>query len=282
MVQRFGISGVVALLLLLVSGTQGILRADVKVSPHYIFVSATTNKLISLSVSNDGTDDREVWVDSRYGYETSDDSGKVYIKLDTIAIDEPTAAAWIKCYPRRFILRAGEGQTVRFIVTPPPGLPVGEYWARIYVSSKSRQTPKSGSPVTVVKPGISLLMEQSIPFHFRVGTVTTGIRVDSLATAFSDTGLTICTKLFRTGNAAFWGSRTFTLTDRSGKNWLTWSHNTGVYKSLKIYDTFNRTSFPPGEYTLTARYHSDGRGDIPPHDVLRCIPVELSIPVRIP
>jgi hypothetical protein len=125
-------------------------------------------------------------------------------------------------------------------------------------------------------------VEQSIPFHFRVGTVTTGIRVDSLTTSLSDTGLTVCTKLFRTGNAAFWGSRTFQLNDRSGKSWLSWTHNTGVYKTITLVDTFNRTSFPPGEYVLVARYHSDGRTDIPPHDLLRALPVEISVPVTIP
>jgi hypothetical protein len=276
MVQR--VVCIVAVLFLMAASMFG----DIRISPHYIFVSSTSNRLISLSVTNTGTDEREVWVDSRYGYETSDDSGKIYIKSDTTSTDVMSSATWISCYPKRFILKSGEGQTIRFMVNPPADLSVGEYWSRIYVSSKTRQVPKPAGTSTNIKPGIALLIEQSIPFHFRVGTVKTGVQIDSVGTALTDTGLVISSKLFRTGNAAFWGSRTILLNDQSGKNWITWTHNTGVYKDITLVDKFNRVSIPSGEYTLVYRLHSDGRTDVPPKDLLKIAPVEISVPVHIP
>jgi P pilus assembly chaperone PapD len=267
---------------ILVAGLWTSASADIKVSPHYLFVSSASSHLISLNVSNDGNDEREVWIDTRYGYETSDDTGRIFIRIDTAAVDEPSAATWIKCYPKRFILKGGESQTVRFMVTAPAGVQIGEYWSRVIIASKPRQIPKGPAASTTVKPGISILMEQSIPFHYRVGTVNTGVRFDTLSTQLTDTGLVVTTKLLRTGSAAFWGSRTIQLNDRGGKNWLNWTHNTGVYKDLLLVDRFNRTSFPPGEYVLSVRLHSDGRTDIPPKDLLRIAPVEISIPVTIP
>src|SRR5204862_7437145 len=53
----------------------------------------------------------------------------------------PSAAAWVQAFPRRLTIAPLERQTVRLLVTPPAGLPDGEYWARLIISARGGKLP---------------------------------------------------------------------------------------------------------------------------------------------
>lgn len=256
-------------------------RAGIVVSPGYLFLNSV-HRTVSLTATNDGDDEREVWMEVKFGYEISDDSGKIFIQIDTLAQNEPSAAAWIECYPRRFNLKPGESQTVRVMASPPRTLGEGEYWSRVIVVSKTRQPPPQKAAAASTKPGLIILYEQSLPFHYRIGTLSTGVVVDSLGTSLSDTSVNVVMKLTRVGNASYWGSRTTEFIDNSGRTVYKLTRNTGVYKSITLIDRINRTKIPPGEYIVNVQFVSEGRTDIPKRDLIHSSPVRTSRSLTIP
>jgi len=257
-------------------------RASIVVIPSYLFLDSK-HRTLPVTVSNDGDDEREVWLEVKYGYETSDDSGNIFIQMDSLAVGEPSSAQWLQGYPRRFILKPGESQIVRLVVTPPAGLADGEYWSRLLVESKPRNIlQKPQTPSTAIKPGIVLLYEQSVPFHYRVGKLSTEIVVDSIRAVLADSSIDVYTKCSKTGNAAYWGSRTVRVLDKSGKVVQRFTHNTGVFKNITLLDQIDRKSLAPGDYTVTLEFVTEGRTDIPRTSLVHANPVRISTTFTIP
>jgi len=262
--------------------TSRVAQGGIVVSPSALFLNPG-HRMISITAINEGDDEREIWTESKFGYEMSTDSGKIFIYIDSLATNEPSAASWIQFYPKRFTLRPGETQTVRVMASPPAGISDGEYWARVILVSKSRQLIQAkNAQVTAPKPTFTILYEQSVPFHYRIGKVSTGLRIDSLITGLSDTSIDVYTKISRTGNAAFWGSRTLELRDKAGNVVSKVTRNSGVYKKITSVDHINRSTIPAGEYTLSVLFASEGRTDIPKKQLLQTQQVRASTSLTIP
>src|SRR5687768_2313657 len=101
----------------------------------------------SLTLINDGIAPAEVSVSTFCGYPVTDSAGRMYLRTFTTVDDSmPCAATWIQSFPRRLRVDAKSRATVRFLVTPPPGLPPREYWARIVVSAKAGEVAVGGLP----------------------------------------------------------------------------------------------------------------------------------------
>lgn len=272
---------VVTILVLLILAPTA--HASVTVNPKVLFLDGI-HKSVSLTVSNTAEEDAEVWIDVRYGYETTDDSGRIIIHFDSLALNEPSAAMWIRCYPRRFALGAGENQTVRIAVFPPAGIADGEYWARILVTSKPRnvsRTPISGA-TTSAKPGLNILTQLSLPFHYRVGKLTTGLEVTTQGTALNDTAIILPMQLTRTGNASYWGTRTIKLSNQSGKVVSTVTKNIAVYKTTTVLEKISRAGLPAGAYDIDVEFNTGKRMDIRSSSLVQSTPVHVSASVVIP
>ncbi len=256
--------------------------AGIVISPSALFLNSG-HRMISITATNEGDDEREIWTEMKFGYETSTDSGKIFIYMDSLAHDELSAAAWLQCYPKRFTLRPGESQTIRVMAVPPAGISDGEYWARVILNSKTRQViqPKNAQ-VNGTKPALTILYQQSVPFHYRVGRVTTGLKVDSLITALSDTSVDVYLRISRTGNASFWGSRTLELRDKNGTVVYKVTRNSGVYKKITTVDHINRGGITSGDYTLSVLFASEARTDIPKKQLLQTQQVRASTSITIP
>ena len=76
-------------LCLAISVVASIARASIVVIPSYLFLDSR-HRTLPVTVSNDGDDEREVWLQVKYGYETSDDTGKIFIYMDSLATGEPS------------------------------------------------------------------------------------------------------------------------------------------------------------------------------------------------
>ncbi len=258
-------------------------NASVTVNPKFLFLDGS-RRSVSVTVTNPGGEEAEVWVEVKYGYETSDNSGKILIHFDTLAVDEPSAATWIRCYPPRFIVGAGETQTIRIAVRPPAGTGEGEYWARILVTSRLRnisQLSPSGL-LSSAKSGINLMTQLSLPFHYRVGKVTTGLQVTSMNASTSDTAIVVSMQLAKVGNAAFWGSRVIKITNESGKVVSTETKNVCVYKTLTLIDRINRTNLPSGTYSVDVEFVTGKRTDLRVSDLVQAPSVHAAASVLIP
>lgn len=258
-------------------------HASVTVNPKFIFLDGS-RRSVGVTVTNPGDQEVEVWIEAKYGYETSDDSGKILIHFDTLAVDEPSAATWIRVYPTRFVVGAGETQTVRIAVRPPGGTGEGEYWARILVTSRLRNIsplPLSGVQ-GATKSGINLMTQLSLPFHYRVGKVTTGLQVTSMNTSISDTAILVSMQLAKVGNAAFWGSRVIKITNESGKVVSTVTKNLCVYKTLTLIDRINRTNLPSGTYNVDVEFVTGKRTDLRVSDLVQAPSIHAAASVLIP
>ena len=256
--------------------------ASITVSPKFLFMDAS-RKSIPLYVTNPGPDDAEVWLEVKFGVEKTDGNGKTIISFDTIQDIEHSAASWVRMYPRRFILAPGEMQTVRLVTMPPVVTQDGEYLARIFVTSKYRNIPlPSRQGKSSVKPGINVLTQTDLPFHYRIGKVTTGVVVNSMDVTQNDTSIALTTKLTRSGNASFWGKRTIRIINSSGKTVFTISKNTGVYTEMTIVDRVSITNLFSGTYSIEMEFATGQRQDVKSTEILQAPRVLTSATLTIP
>jgi len=258
-------------------------RASISIDPKFLFLDGS-RRSVSVSISNSDENEAEVWIEVKFGYETSDDSGKIFIHFDSLAIDEPSAATWIRCYPQRFIVGPGESQTVRIAVRPPAGTADGEYWARILVTSKPRnisRLPQSGTTPSA-KPGVNVLTQLDLPFHFRLGKLSTGLEIVPLSPAVTDTAVLVPLRLTRTGNASFWGTRTIKVINGSGKTVFTVTKNIAVYKTMTLVEKISRTGLASGTYSVEFEFVTGKRLDVRTANLIQAPPIHTAASVLIP
>jgi|ERR1041385_3002819 P pilus assembly chaperone PapD len=222
----------------------------ISVTPKKLFLDPS-KKAVPVFVTNPGQDESEVWIDVKYGYVESDESGKGVVVMDSSSGNESSSALWVKPYPQRFILPPGESQTVRFVAFPPPGLQDGEYWARIIITGKPRKAPASNSNIAVKgKAGISFSSAVGIPLYYRKGKVSTALSASDVGVTLSDSAIHVAINLTRLGNAAFIGTQTIRVVTSGGKVVQSQASNIVVFKTFAVREIIGRRKFPPGKYTL--------------------------------
>lgn len=239
------------------------------------------NKSAHLSVTNSGTKSQEVWIDFKYGYTIVDDSGKpAVIVPDNLGPDDPSAAGWIRSFPPRFIIGAGESQVVRLVVTPPPGIPVGEYWARVLISSKDLNTAFAKGKAGV-GTSFQMIVAKSIPFHYRTRACVTGLRLTKpIEYKDSASVLIVTVPLKREGNASYWGELFARVLNSTGKPAASQDFKLAVYKEIAYVIRIDKTTIPPGDYTLELTAKTV-RPEVKNSVLTKAVPVSWSSPVTI-
>jgi hypothetical protein len=277
-VLRSGVFVFIAMMLFAISAD---MFAAVSVSPKYIFLDPS-RRSVAITVSNPDPEDLECWVDFKYGYVASDDTGKLQIVYDSIATNEPSAASWLKSYPQRFIVGPNETQIVRVTASPPPGLLPGEYWARVLISGKPRSTPKPSNNLGGVSMGVGWVRQIGLAFHYRIGKVSTGIEVTNFNVAATSKKIDAKMFLQRTGNASYWGTRFYRLLDANRNVIGNWRRHTAVYKTMWIHDVFDLPVNASGSCTLEAEFVTEKRTDLNNADLVKSPAVRVSSNVVIP
>jgi P pilus assembly chaperone PapD len=256
----------------------------VLVAPHALFLGDRARSG-QIYLVNQGSTPEEVTIDLQFGYPEADSTGTMRIRLvDQPGPDDPSAAAWLRAFPRRVRVGAGQRQAVRIQATPPAGLPDGEYWSRLIVTSQEAQPAEAVANDSAVRAGITFALRTITSVTYRKGEVRTGLRLDSLSVIASTTHRdTIVTwiGLTREGNAAFLGSLRFELRDGTGALVREW----GTTPIAVYYALWRRFDLPlegiaPGHYRLHALV-STARQDIAPHYILPAAPVADSVAVEV-
>ena len=251
----------------------------VLVAPHAVFIDARTRTGLVYLI-NTGTSAEEITVETRFGYPDTDSAGGIFVRMiDEPPAEAPSAAGWIRPFPRRVVVQPGERQVIRLLAQPPVGLPEGEYWTRLVVTSRGAQVAVQGSD-SVVRAGISLIVSTIISVTYRNGQVQTGIRLDEFRADDGGDSLVAWVGLTRQGNAAYLGTTWIRLRDAAGRVVREWETPTAVYYSLHRRFAFPLDSVPPGAYTAQLEV-STARSDLPAANILRAAPVEQSNPVEI-
>jgi hypothetical protein len=250
------------------------------VAPHAVFMDHRS-RTGQVFLVNTGDAAEEVSIELKYGYPATDSTGTVFIRLiDQPDSTEPSAAAWIKAYPRRAVLAPGQRQVVRLLATPPAGLPDGEYWSRIIATSRGSKVAVVGGDSTV-SAGLSLELRTIISLSYRKGAVHTGVTVTDLRATREGDSLVVWFGAERQGNAAFLGTLTYRLVDAAGNVREEWESPVAVYHPLSRRYVFPVDSVPAGRYTLRMSL-TTARSDLDQRNILPAEPVSRSVDVVVP
>ena len=253
----------------------------VLVAPHALFLSDRARSG-QIYLVNQGNAAEEVIISLQFGYPETDSAGAMRIRLvEDPEPGAPSAAAWLRAFPRRVLVEAGQRQAVRIQATPPANLPDGEYWSRLIVTSQP-QPPGAGGADSAVRAGVTFALRTITSITFRKGVVQTGVRLDSLSARRTSDSLETWIGLAREGNAAFLGSLRFELRDSTSQVVREWGTTpiAVYYRLLRRFD-LPVDSLAPGSYRLFALV-STARQDIAPQHVLPALPVEQSVGIVLP
>ncbi|HEX9727174.1 MAG TPA: hypothetical protein VGA37_01555 [Gemmatimonadales bacterium] len=256
-----------------------VLLDAVLVAPHALFISqrAPTGEVFLV---NQGDAPEEVRVELRFGYPTTDSTGGMTIAFPEVTPEHPSAAAWLRAFPRRVRVEPGQRQLVRILARPPADLPDGEYWSRLVVTSRAAQPSALATSDSGVQAGITLELRTITSVTFRKGAVTTGVRLDDFRVSAENDSLVAWVAFGREGNAAYLGQVIFEVLDANERVALEWRTPIAVYYDLNRRFVLPVDSLPAGTYRVRLRLTTE-RDDIPMNNVLPAAPVERSVGVEI-
>ncbi len=254
----------------------------VLVSPLAIFLDGQT-RTTEVMLANSGATPEEVTIDVRYGFPTTDTLTETIatptFAPDSVLASAPSAARFVRVFPRRVVLQPGQTQLVRVFASPPPGLADGEYWARFMATSK--QLPDTAKKETD-QVAITFAIVTSIPVWYRKGALKTSIAIDTLTARVTRDTLEARAMLTRGGSASWLGTATFTLADGKGRTVREWPVMTAIFPAqYKRRFRWSLEGVVPGAYTLTASLKTT-RADLRPQDILSAPEAARTIPVVVP
>jgi len=254
----------------------------VLVAPHALYLS-DRQPTGDIFLVNQSTQAEDVTIEVVFGYPESDSTGEMRIHLDSApGPGTPSAAGWLRAFPRRLRVMPGRRQAVRIQATPPAGLPDGEYWSRLIVTSQPSRDAVLGQADSVVRAGIVFELRTVTSVAFRKGAVSTGLHLDSASASATGDSVVVWMALTREGNAAFIGSVSFDLQNAEGESVQTWGPT-----PMAVYYGVNRRFALPledprsGPHTLTFTV-TTARTDIPASSLLPAPPIEHRLAVSFP
>jgi hypothetical protein len=204
----------------------------------------------------------EIQLSFAFGYPVSDSIGHLDVPLTEHApAGEPSAAEWLRVYPRRVVLQPKRRQLVR-IAAYPPDLQSGEYWARLLVTSH-RVPPASASTDAPQHTAVRLNTVYVTAVNYRNGVVSTGVEVDSATVRRTATGASLTLELRRSGNAAYLGRLVVSALARDGSVLAQTSEPLAVYRTLRRIITLALPSGTRADAAQITYSLSTQRDDVP-------------------
>lgn len=252
----------------------------VLVSPHAIFMTdVQRTEQITLVNTSDQTE--EISIDLRFGFPDTDSAGNIFVRyVDAPGPEHPSAAEWVRAYPRQLRLAPGQRQVVRLLGKPPSELTDGEYWSRVVVTSRAAAAQVHNQD-TLVTVGLALEIRTVISLAYRKGTVETGVALNDLEVDVEGDSLIAWVELERQGNAAYLGQQTISIRDSIGREHAEWSIPVAVYYSTRRRFAFPIDSVEPGAYSVQLDLNLD-RADLPRSKLLPAAPISRSLGITIP
>lgn len=253
----------------------------VLVSPLAIFMDQRSRSS-EIRLANSSAHAEEVTIDLKYGYSTTDSLERPTtpsFDADSVSADAPSAARWIRVFPRKVVLAPGQVQIVRLFASPPPSLPDGEYWARFLASS--RTLPDTIAADQGTRAGISFQIITSLPLWYRKGAVTTSATIDTLDATAAGDSVRVRFVLTRGGNASYLGTAKFALVDAREKAVREWQLPLSVFMRYRRRAAFPLDKAPAGKYTL-AMTLATVRADLRPPDITPAPDARARVSVLVP
>lgn len=204
----------------------------VTVTPTAVYINAKT-RTGSVTLFNTGTRAEDIEISFAFGYPQVDEHGVVIVPIsDTAPDSEPSAAGWLRAFPRRIRLLPGQHQVVRIIAEPPAGLAQGEFWARMLVKSSGAQPPVEQQQDSQVRTRINIQTVLATAVSYRNGDVNTDLDVTEKGATPGDSAVAVSLDLRRKGNAAFIGHFHAELLDPSGAKVSESDEDIAIYRQM--------------------------------------------------
>jgi hypothetical protein len=137
------------------------------------------------------------------------------------------------------------------------------------------------SDTQAIHVGLNLEVRSVLPFFYRNGRLSTGLRIDSVRTAPLGDSLSVRALLTRTGTAAFVGSLKASLRDSGGATVAEGVLPLGVYYTLSPKVSVPLRGVHRGVYTLVLTAVSS-RPDVQPQMLVHAESVQTTSSVTIP
>ncbi len=269
-------------LVVALGGAAPLAGQGVLVAPHAVYIDhARRNGTVTLY--NPNPEPAEITISTAFGYPVTDSLG--HFALRTVEHPDsmlPSAAEWVQAFPRRLTIASLERQTVRLLVTPPAGLPDGEYWARLIISARGGRLPIGGvGDTAAVRVRLNLVVNTNIGVAYRKGPVATGVALSNLRVRIRRDSVEVWSRLERRLTAAYVGTVRATLVDSTGKVRSTLSAPIAVYFVMEPRYALAVAGLAPGLYWLRYELVTD-REDLDPAVVLQASAVRDSVELRLP
>ncbi|MEX2396210.1 MAG: hypothetical protein WD491_04250 [Balneolales bacterium] len=255
-------------------------HAQVQIAPKALYMD-DVNRTGRMVLRNSSDGPVEVSIDLIFGYPDSDDNGRVFMNFpDPVPDDEPSAAEWVRVYPRNLALPPGERQTIRFAARPPGSLPDGEYWARPAITTRPvRQDTESQAKR--VSARINIAKRMVLALNYRHRDVNTGIDIEHASAEVTETGIHIEATANRTGNAAFLGNVTLKVRTKNGRLIKEIQRKTAVYHSRTRLFNLGLDDFSSGNYFAEIGYNTEREGE-KPGDIIQAEAVSETVRFTVP
>lgn len=238
--------------------------AQIHIAPVALFLDdhQPTGRFV---VYNTSPKPQSVSVDLVYGFPEMNEEGEPYLKTFEKAPDgAPSAADWIRFYPRYLILPPNQQQVIRFSARPPADLSPGEYWARPRISvSKVPVMEPSGEEGIFLN--VNLVKRTFLSLNYRHQQVRTGLYIaDLAASVINENGqrkLQLWADLKRLGNAAYLGE--IRIGVYKGDKEIRFTKNKiAIYNDQRRRFTIDLTGLPKGSYDVRLVFDTKDRAKI--------------------
>lgn len=230
--------------------------SQVTVAPVTIHLDDHNKNGYIIVKNNSNNSSWEVNIDMKFGYPISDSLGNTFIYFpDLVNDDDPSAVNWINFYPRKFILKPLEEQTVR-IAAKPKKVKDGEYWGRPVISSKIVNTDDTNSRENI-SVGLGMEFKTVIALNYRKGKVSTKINFDNLDGTYRNNKIILYAKLKREGNAAYIGNLCTNIYDSKENKVKEIKQDISVYYELNKKIEIDAGNLPKGKYTVKVQLNTD-------------------------
>ena len=250
------------------------------VTPHAVFINHGA-RAGQVTLGNSGETAEEVTVELRFGFPDTDSAGTPFIRfIDDPGQRFPSAADWIRPYPRRLRLEPGDQQVVRLLATPPDDLPDGEYWTRMIVTARGASLPIETSD-TAVRAGVALEIRLITSVTYRKGDVETGITLREFKATVEGDSIVAWMNATREGNGAYLGRANLDLLGQDRVAVREWTIPIAVYYPANRRFALPIVSLPSGSYVLRLTLETE-RPDLREGDVLSAPTVSDSVEILVP
>jgi len=220
----------IALTLLATAATRAQL---ISVAPMRVVINSG-ERSTEVMVKNTSSEPVQVTTDLAFKAVRSDANGNTYLDSNMTAEEKQKSCdSWLKVFPKKFTLEPNSSRTVRVVAMPSDGTPDGEYWSRLILSSQRVQSSRALSATDTangISAQVNMIASLGVPVSVRKGSLETGIEIGDIRAICdtagikgamgniipNDSGVVMIVAAKRTGNTAYRGTMTATVTRPDG------------------------------------------------------------------